>query len=458
MSRQHITVLGAGESGVGAALLAQQLGYEVRVSDAGEIKPEYRKRLEDAGIPYEGGGHTLSWLLGRRGIDWTRMVIKSPGIPQDAPILKRFRAENIAIIGEIEFAYRFIKRCRVVAITGTNGKTTTTTLTHHLLRTAGLDAHLAGNVGNSFAELVAQHLKEGNAGYSRIYVLEVSSFQLEDIDRFKPKVAALLNITPDHLDRYGYSMERYAAAKFRIRENQGPRDFFLYNAADPVTVDYMTRHPRWSGAPVIALHPRDIRDGRLFITQQRQFDLRESRLIGPHNAMNALFAVNIASVLKAAPDKVQEGLRTYTPPAHRMEWVARVGDVTWINDSKATNVDAAQYALQAMQTPVIWIAGGTDKGNDYTPLLPLVRDKARALVFLGADNSKLIHAFQPLGKPIVEARSAAEAVAAAARLSQPGDTVLLSPACASFDLFKNYEDRGNQFREAVLQLIQKTTK
>lgn len=455
MGKQHIVILGAGESGTGAALLARHLGFEVRVSDAGEIRPEYRKRLDEAGIPYESGGHTLPWLLGRRSVDWVQWVVKSPGIPQDTPVLKAFRVHNVPVIGEIEFAARFVGPCRMVAITGTNGKTTTTTLTHHLMRTAGLNVYLAGNVGNSFAELVCQHLRQGNRDRSRIFVLEVSSFQLEDIERFKPNVAALLNITPDHLDRYNYDMERYAAAKFRIRKNQRMRDAFLYNAADAVTVDYMTRHPYWSGAAVIALHPRDIIDGQIRIGRT-VFDLNGSRLLGPHNAMNAYFAVRMALLMKAAPDKIQEGLLTYTPPAHRMELVAQANGITWINDSKATNVEAAQYALQAMKTPTVWIVGGTDKGNDYTPLLPLAREKVRAFVFLGADNSKLLQAFQPLGKPIEEARSAEQAVAAAARLGQPGDTVLLSPACASFDLFKNYEDRGNQFRQAVLTLVQKT--
>ncbi|MCS6929429.1 MAG: UDP-N-acetylmuramoyl-L-alanine--D-glutamate ligase [Saprospiraceae bacterium] len=454
MGRQHISILGAGESGTGAALLARHMGFEVRVSDEYDIKPAFRKRLEEAGIPYESGGHTLPWILGRRNIDWVGLAVKSPGIPQDAPVVKALRAQNVPIIGEIEFAYRFARPCKIVAITGTNGKTTTTTLTHHLLHIAGLNAYLAGNVGNSFAELVWKHHVEGNLDRSRIFVLEVSSFQLEDIARFKPNVAALLNITPDHLDRYGYDIRRYAAAKFRIRENQGPRDVFLYNAADPVSVDYLTRHSNWRATKVKAIHPRDIVDGHLRVSR-RMFDLRDTRLIGPHNAMNALFAVHIALIMKADPAKIQEGLYTYLPPAHRMELVTRANGITWINDSKATNVDAAQYAISAIQSPVIWIAGGTDKGNDYTALIPLVRDKVRALVLLGADNSKLRQAFQPLGKPIEEVRTAEQAVAVAARLSQPGDTVLLSPACASFDLFKNFEDRGNQFREAVLKFTQK---
>ncbi len=455
MSNRHITILGAGESGVGAALLAQHLGYEVRVSDAGHIKPAYQKRLEEAGIPYESGEHTLAWLLERSRTKGRHWVVKSPGIPQEVPVLQAFRAQHIPVIGEIEFAYRFVGPCKIAAITGTNGKTTTTTLTHHLMRTAGLNVYMAGNVGNSFAELVWQHLCAGNQERSRIFVLEVSSFQLEDIERFRPQIAALLNITPDHLDRYGYSVERYAAAKFRIGENQKTRDYFLYNAADAITLDYMARYPRQGRAKVVAMHPNHLLDGCIRV-DRHVFDLSSSRLLGPHNAMNALFASRMALLVKAAPEKVQEGLHTYTPPAHRLEVVAQVEGVTWINDSKATNVEAAYEALRSAKAPIVWIAGGTDKGNDYAPLVPLVRDKVRACVFLGADNSKLLQTFRSLGKPIEEARSAEQAVAAAARLSQPGDTVLLSPACASFDLFKNYEDRGNQFREAVLKLIPKT--
>ena len=452
MSRkQHIVVIGAGESGTGAALLAKTLGYEVRVSDGGEIRPPYRTRLSEAGIAFESGGHTPEWIIGQTPAQRPALAVKSPGIPGDAPVLQQLRAQGIPVVGEIEFAYRFAGKCTIAAITGTNGKTTTTTLTYHLVRTAALNAYMAGNVGNSFAELIREHLQAGNTDPSRIYVLEVSSFQLEDIARFRPKVAALLNITPDHLDRYGGDMERYAAAKFRIRENQRRGDLFLYNALDAVSTDYMRRHPH-VGPRQIAVRARDLLRGGLRVGRL-QFDLQGSALYGPHNALNAAFAVRMALALGAKPDQVQQGLLDYTPPAHRMEVVARVGGITWINDSKATNVEAVTYALQAMETPTIWIAGGLDKGNDYTPLLPLVRQKVRAIVCLGADNEKLKAVFGPENKPIKEARTAAQAVAAAAEFARPGDTVLLSPACASFDLFKNYEDRGNRFREAVQQLI-----
>ncbi len=452
--KRHIAVLGGGESGTGAALLAQGMGYEVRLSDSGPIAPAYRARLEAAGVSFESGQHSAEWLLGQSYWDRAGLLVKSPGIPPEASILRQARDLNIPIISEIEWAYRFAGRCTLVAITGTNGKTTTTTLTHHLLRTAGLNAYLAGNVGNSFAELVWQHLQAGNTDPSRIYVLETSSFQLEDIRYFKPKIAALLNITTDHMDRYGNSMERYAAAKFRIRENQKSSDFFLYNAADPVTLDYLTRHP-FLGPKVVAIRPTDILPEGICI-KKRLFALLDTALIGPHNALNAAFAVRMALALRAAPDAIQQGLQTYTPPAHRMEVVARANGITWINDSKATNVDAVKYALQAMTTPVVWIAGGVDKGNDYAALLPLVREKVKAIVCLGTDNHKLQAAFASLGKPLYEVQSAEAAVEWAARLSRPGDTVLLSPACASFDLFKNYEDRGDQFRRAVLQRISST--
>lgn len=456
MAREkYIAILGAGESGTGAALLGQWAGYDVRVSDSSTIRPVYQKRLEAAGIPFESGQHTPEWLLGAGAGERPEFIVKSPGIPQDAPLIKAARTKSIAIISEIELAYRYAGPCTIAAITGTNGKTTTTTLTHHLLRTGGLNVYMAGNVGNSFAELVWQHLQAGNTDPSRIYVLEVSSFQLEDIEYFHPNIAALLNITPDHLDRYP-DMEHYAAAKFRIRERQTPADLFLYNATDKVSMDYLRRHPH-EGPKMVAIRASEALDGQIRF-QDMHFDLSGSALRGPHNTMNAAFAVRIALTLGVAPETIQQGLLTYTPPAHRMEVVAQSDGITWINDSKATNIEAAQYALMAMKTPIVWIAGGQDKGNDYTVLLPVVREKVRAIVCLGADNRKLFEGFQTLGKPMEEARSAAQAVEAAARLSQPGDTVLLSPACASFDLFRNYEDRGDQFRQAVLHYIENRKK
>ncbi len=455
MPRKHIVILGAGESGVGAALLAKWAGYEVRVSDSGTIRSEYKARLVAEGIPFEGGQHDFKWLFGERFAERPVLVIKSPGISPKAPVVAEARKLDIPVISEIEWGFRYSGHSSVVAITGTNGKTTATTLTHHLLRTGGRNVYMAGNVGNSFSELIYQHLKAGNTHASRVYVLEVSSFQLEDIVQFRPRISVLLNITPDHLDRYD-SMEQYIAAKFRIVENQGLRNYFLYNAEDPNIMNYLNRHPL-SRVKGVAISQRQTEYSKLRIGRSF-FDLSETALRGPHNALNAAFAAKIAELMSVEKEKIREGLHTYTPPAHRMEVIAQHKGITWINDSKATNVDATYYALQAMKSPVVWIAGGLDKGNDYTRLLPLISEKVRAIVCLGADNRKLLEAFQPLGKPIREARSAEQAVQTAAQLAHTGDTILLSPACASFDLFKNFEDRGDQFRAAAIKYLGKPSK
>ncbi|NUO01727.1 MAG: UDP-N-acetylmuramoyl-L-alanine--D-glutamate ligase [Saprospiraceae bacterium] len=432
-----IVVLGAAESGVGAAILATAKGFEVFVSDKGEIKESYKSLLAKYGIPYEESQHTQERIF------QAAEVIKSPGIPDTAPLVKALEERGIPVISEIEFAGRYTT-AKIIGITGSNGKTTTTLLTHHLLKTAGLNAGLAGNVGFGFAAHVAT---EPAVDY---YVLELSSFQLDGIRKFRPNIAMLLNITPDHLERYDYKLENYAASKFRIAMNQRAEDLFLFNGSDP--------NIRIFGAgkkvesKTISLTTDQVRGAKIEV-EGSVFDLSKTQLRGPHNAMNALFAVQTAKALGISDAAINAGLETFKPAPHRLEKVAELNGVEYINDSKATNVDSVFYALQAMDRPVIWIVGGQDKGNDYGPLMPWVREKVKAIVCMGLDNSKIVHAFAPVIAEIRETRSAAEAVQTAKQLAEPGDAVLLSPACASFDLFRNYEDRGDQFRAAVLDLI-----
>ena len=442
--KKRIVILGSGESGTGAALLASHLGYDVFVSDKGAVQEKYRKELDKAGIPWEEKTHTMDLILN------ADEIVKSPGIPEKSGIMKAVRARGINVIGEIELGYRHAGKCTIVAITGTNGKTTTTELTYHLLQTAGLNVRKGGNVGNSFAAMVLDDLLHpSQATADRIFVLEVSSFQLDDIQQFRPRIALLLNITPDHLDRYDYTLGNYARAKFRICMNQKRGDKFIYNGFDPIIAEFFE-------APASGLKPTPIRKG--FCTNGsirvgvNRFDMKTGNLRGTHNMFNAACAIRVACLLKADPVKIQEGLDTFMPPEHRLEKVAVIGGVTWINDSKGTNVDSTCYALQAMEDPTVWIVGGQDKGNDYTPLMPLVKNQVRAIVCMGVDNSKVREAFASLNKPLVETGSAVEAVHAAAGVARPGDTVLLSPACASFDLFLNYEDRGRQFKAAVMKL------
>ncbi len=442
--KKRIVILGSGESGTGAALLASHLGYDVFVSDKGAVQEKYRKELDKASIPWEEKTHTMDLILN------ADEIVKSPGIPEKSGIMKAVRARGINVIGEIELGYRHAGKCTIVAITGTNGKTTTTELTYHLLQTAGLNVRKGGNVGNSFAAMVLDDLLHpSQATADRIFVLEVSSFQLDDIQQFRPRIALLLNITPDHLDRYDYTLGNYARAKFRICMNQKRGDKFIYNGFDPIIAEFFE-------APASGLKPTPIRKG--FCTNGsirvgvNRFDMKTGNLRGPHNMFNAACAIRVACLLKADPVKIQEGLDTFMPPEHRLEKVAVIGGVTWINDSKGTNVDSTFYALQAMEDPTVWIVGGQDKGNDYTPLMPLVKNQVRAIVCMGVDNSKIREAFASLNKPLVETGSAVEAVHAAAGFARPGDTVLLSPACASFDLFLNYEDRGRQFKAAVMKL------
>jgi UDP-N-acetylmuramoylalanine--D-glutamate ligase len=430
-------ILGAGESGRGAALLAKKLGHDIWLSEKGSLNEQARQELLTNAIPFEEGEHSMEQLLR------ADQVIKSPGIPDQLPMIQQIRAKGIPVISEIEFAGRHTD-AELVAITGTNGKTTTTLLTYHLLREAGREVVLGGNVGRSFARLVA-------GGDFPLAVLELSSFQLDGIVHFRSRVAALLNITPDHLDRYDYELANYIAAKFRITMNQGPEDLFFYWQEDDNIRSYL--HRREGRARLRPLSSGQMQ-GKLIQVDGQQLSLEGSALYGRHNAMNALFAAYMARALGITPEQVQRDLQTFRNHPHRMERVAVWQEVEYINDSKATNVDAAYYALEAMQRPVIWIAGGTDKGNDYSALLPLVRRKVKALVCLGADNSKIKAAFEGEVPQLTETTNAADAVAAAQQYAEPGDVVLLAPACASFDLFNNYEDRGDQFRRAVLDLKQ----
>ena len=443
---KKLIVLGGQESGVGAARLAQARGYDVFVSDAGAIKPRYRDELVARAIAFEEGGHTATRVLG------ADEVVKSPGIPDAASLVVAARERGIPVISEIEFAYRYCKGT-IVGITGSNGKTTTTLLTHHILQKAGLDVAVGGNVGNSFAALVA----DGDRAY---YVLELSSFQLDGIQAFRPHVAMLLNITPDHLDRYAYRMEKYVASKFRIAMNQDATDHFIHCADDTEIVHapefrgvkaqrwpFSIQRPIERGA---FLHQEHIR----FTTDQTPFDMsiQELALQGKHNVYNSMAAGIAARVLEIRKDVVRESLSDFQNVEHRLEHVAIVHGIEFINDSKATNVNSTWYALESMVKPVIWVVGGQDKGNDYAQLRDLVKAKVKAIVCLGMDNEKIRQAFGDLEIPMTETASAEQAVRTAYDMSEKGDVVLLSPANASFDLFENYEDRGRRFKTAVKSL------
>ena len=443
---KKIVILGSGESGTGAALLAKRLGYDVLVSDQGAINDVYKTELDAAGIEWEENGHTFKKLLR------ARLAVKSPGIPGTAPVILALKEKGIEIIGEIEFAFRHAGPCTIVAITGTNGKTTTTGLVQHILAHAGLPSRMAGNVGNAFARLVTDDLAAGrNQDNSRVFVLETSSFQLDDTLKFRPNIAVLLNITPDHLDRYNQEMHQYVQSKFRIAQNQKRGDVFITNADDAAINAYLKEHPEAVHCRMEKVRRADLKNGSVRFGRQVAFDVASTSLRGPHNYFNAACAIRVALRLGVSTMNITKALSSYATPEHRMEKVAVINGVTWINDSKATNVDSVYYALQSMDTPTVWIVGGQDKGNDYTPLVPLVRKRVKAIVCLGVDNSEILKFFKKTKKTILETQSAEAAVEAAAGLSESGDSVLLSPACASFDLFQNYEHRGRMFKEAVLK-------
>ncbi|MBL7980640.1 MAG: UDP-N-acetylmuramoyl-L-alanine--D-glutamate ligase [Flavobacteriales bacterium] len=438
-----LVILGAQESGVGAARLAVQRGHSVFVSDAGPIKPKYRDELVRLGIEFEEGGHTATRVLE------ADEIVKSPGIPDTASLVVAAQERGIPVISEIELAYRHCKG-RIIGITGSNGKTTTTLLTHHILQKAGVDVAVGGNVGTSFAGLVAD-------GDNAWYVLELSSFQLDGIRKFRPHVAMLLNITPDHLDRYQYRMENYVASKFRIAMNQEAGDHFIHCADDPETSSWLRQHTvkarQWpfSIEHTVAQGAHLQNDRILITTDQTTFDMsiHELALQGRHNVYNSMAAGIAARVLELRNDVVRESLSDFQNVEHRLERVAMVHGIEFINDSKATNVNSAWYALESMDRPVVWIAGGVDKGNDYASLRELVKLKVKAIVCLGKDNAKLHKAFGDLVPNMVDTESAEQAVRAAYGIAEEGDAVLLSPACASFDLFENYEERGRRFKTAV---------
>lgn len=446
MSKKLI-ILGAGESGVGAALLGKQQGYEVFVSDGGPIKAPFKNELTAQEIAFEEGQHTTAKILA------ADEIVKSPGIPEKAEIMKKIRSKGIPVISEIELAYRHAGGTKIIAITGSNGKSTTTALTHHIFKTAGYHTAMVGNIGHSFARQVAQD----PAAY---YIIEISSFQLDDIQTFKPDVAILLNITPDHLDRYDYRMENYVASKFRIAMNQTSKDHFIFCKDDEVITNYMKHQPIQSTLiPFTIMEPIQeggfIENNELHLkTNNDDFimSIYDLALKGKHNLYNSMAAGIAARTMDIRKDKIRESLASFQSLEHRLEYVATVRGVDFINDSKATNVNSVWFALESMDKPVILILGGVDKGNDYSLIKDLVKEKVKAIVCLGVDNRKIHEAFGKEIELIVNTSSAKEAVQAAFHFANKGDVVLLSPACASFDLFKNYEDRGKQFKEAVKAL------
>jgi UDP-N-acetylmuramoylalanine--D-glutamate ligase len=442
-----MVILGAGESGIGAAILAGQQGYEVFVSDGGAIKDHYRNDLQKHGIAFEEGRHTAEKILA------ADEVMKSPGIPEKNEMVKQVRAKGIPVISEIELAYRFKGNSKIVAITGSNGKSTTTSLIYHICTTAGLDCALVGNIGYSFARQVAENPKP-------LYVAEISSFQLDDIKDFRPDIAVLLNITEDHLDRYEYKFENYINSKFRIIENQTKDDYFIYCEDDEVIMNHL-RHISLNTNPLPFTMKHEVKKGASIKGDQMMLRVQEERvsmsiydfaLKGKHNQYNTMAAGIAGASLGIRKEKIREAVKTFESLEHRMEHVATVRGVEFINDSKATNVNSTWFALESMNKPTILILGGTDKGNDYTLLEDLVKEKVKAIVCMGLDNKKIHEAFEHIVPKMVDTQSAKEAVQTAFELAEKGSVVLLSPACASFDLFKNYEDRGRQFKQAVKDL------
>ena len=441
-----LAILGAGESGVGAAYLAKQQGYDVFVSDFGEIADNYKKQLQDWGIRFEEKQHTEAEILS------AVEVIKSPGIPDKAPIVKKLKEKGIPVISEIEFAGRYCD-AKIVGITGSNGKTTTSSLTYHILKNGGLNVGLAGNIGNSFAYQVATEKFD-------YYVLELSSFMLDDMYQFKADIGVLLNITPDHLDRYDYKMENYVASKFRITQNQTRADYFIYCADDPETlkgmqgVNIKAQQLPFSIEKNIETGAYLNNDNIVINTHQEHFEMSitELALQGKHNIYNSMASGIVAKVLELRNDTIRESMGNFKNIEHRLESVGKISGISFINDSKATNVNSTWYALESMTSDVILILGGVDKGNDYSMLKELVKQKVKAIVCLGKDNERIHRAFEDVVDIIVNTSSAEEAVQTSYHLATKGDTVLLSPACASFDLFRNYEDRGRQFKQAVKEL------
>jgi len=446
-NRERIVILGAGESGTGAAVLARQKGFDVFVSDTGKIKPFYRELMDEYQILYESGGHTERSILN------AKEVIKSPGIPESAPIVKLLRKKEIPIISEIEFAGRYTN-AKKICITGSNGKTTTTSLIHHMMRKAGLNVGIAGNVGRSFALQVATQTYD-------YYVLELSSFQLDGMFEFKADIAILLNITPDHLDRYDYNFQNYIDSKFRVSQNLTEEEYFVFCSDDEITIKELEKIVSRAQQLPFAYKKKD-RDVAWVGEDERihiEFDdvdfsmsVQELSLKGRHNTYNSMAAGIAGNVLKIRNEVIREALMDFQGVEHRLETVTKVHGINFINDSKATNVNSTWYALESVMGKIVWIVGGIDKGNDYSELFNLVEKKVKAIVCLGKDNARLLNAFTSKVETIVETGSMEEAVKAAYYLGRDGETVLLSPACASFDLFESFEDRGRQFKNAVRSL------
>ena len=444
---KKLVILGAGESGVGAALLAKQKGYEVFVSDGSAIKANFQKELEDASIEFEAGVNSAERILA------ADEVVKSPGIPEKNEMVKAIRAKGIPVISEIEFGYRYKGASKIAAITGSNGKSTTTALLFHICKLVNEDVAMVGNIGYSFARQIAQAPKA-------LYIIEVSSFQLDDIQYFKPEIAILLNISEDHLDRYNHQFENYIKSKFRIIENQTAEDYFIYCIDDETIVKHLELLTINTN-PLPFSMKQEVKKGGYIKNDQMMLKIQEERvtmsiydfaLKGKHNAYNTMAASIAATTLGIRKEKIREAVSNFHSLEHRMEFVATVRGVDFINDSKATNVNSTWYALESMQKSTVLILGGVDKGNDYELIADIVKEKVKAIICMGTDNKKIIEFFKDKVSTIVEVDSAKKAVNASFKLAEKGDLVLMSPACASFDLFKNYEDRGRQFKESVKEL------
>lgn len=442
----RLVVLGGGESGVGTAILGKKKGYDVFISDFGKIKNNYKEVLALNRLEWEEEKHTEDLILN------ADVVMKSPGIPDKSPIVKAIKAKGIPVISEIEFAYQYLD-VETIGITGSNGKTTTTMLTHHLLKQGSLNVGMAGNIGKSFAWQVAENKHEG-------YVLELSSFQLDGIKKYRPHIAVITNISPDHLDRYEYKYELYIEAKFRITMNQTKQDYLIYDADDEVISKWLESNTIKAQKIPFSL-TSEVENGVYLKNDtiisninkdEFTMPINELSLEGKHNVKNAMAATAVAQLMRIRKETIRESLSNFQGVEHRLESVLKIQNVQYVNDSKATNINSTFYALDSMKTPTVWIVGGVDKGNDYSELMPLVREKVKAIVCLGVDNHKIIDAFSNVVDVMVETASMQEAVKVAQKLAEKGDTVLLSPACASFDLFESYEDRGKQFKNAVQNL------
>jgi len=440
---RKLVVLGAGESGVGTAILGKQKGFDVFVSDKGKIAEKYKKVLLNNDILFEDGNHTESKILE------ADLVMKSPGIPDKVALVKQLKSKGIPVISEIEFASKYTNGV-IVGITGSNGKTTTTMLVNHILKKANLNVGMGGNIGESFAQQVAENNYD-------IHVLELSSFQLDGIVDFAPHIAIITNISPDHLDRYDYKFENYIHSKFRITENQTENDFLIYDADDKVILEWLKNNNTKACLLPFSIEKEleqgvFLKNDNIIINYKKEdtlMNISTLALKGKHNLKNAMAASMATSLLKVRKDTIRESLEDFEGAEHRLEFVLKINGVRYINDSKATNVNATFYALDSVKTPTVWIVGGVDKGNDYLDLMPMVREKVKAIICLGLDNQKIVQTFGNVVDLIVETAGAEEAVKVAYKIAEKGDTVLLSPACASFDLFENYEDRGNKFKEAV---------